>query len=50
MPATTILAALLVLAIFVTFAADYIKRVQRRRDREIALRVIRYLEHKRSVT
>lgn len=50
MPATTILALLFVLAIFVTFAADHIKRVQRRRDREIALRVIRYLEHKRSVT
>ena len=48
MPATTILALLFVLAIFVTLAADHIKRSQRRRDREIALRVIRYLERSRA--
>ena len=48
MPATTILALLFVLAIFVTITADYIKRAQRRRDREIALRVIRYLERSRA--
>ena len=45
MPATTILALLLVLFIFVTLTFDHIKRVQRRRDRAIALRIIRYLEH-----
>ena len=48
MPATTILAVLFVLAIFVTLAFDHIQRARRRRDREIAMRVIRYLERSRA--
>ena len=48
MPATTILALLLVLFIFTAVLFDHIKRAQRRRDREIALRIIRYLERSRA--